>query len=74
MENAITAILFIMLAIDIPTTIAYLLGLRFQIDDFNCKEEVRDVKTNILVTKVIQVLNAVALIALMVLTQIYFLS
>lgn len=68
MENIITGILFIALAIDIPTMIAYLAGLKFQIEDKSCPTEVRDVKNNILATKLVQVFNVVILLALMILS------
>ena len=62
MLEVIVPIIFIALAINIPTMIAYLIGLRFQIEDKNCPQEVQDVKHNILFTKLIQVFNVVLLV------------
>lgn len=70
MESAIIAIVFVALAINVPTMIAYLIGLKFQINNFGCPGEVKSVKTNILMTKVIQVFNVVVLGILMVLLNL----
>ena len=70
MLEIIVPIIFIALVINIPTMIAYLIGLRFQIEDKNCPEEVRDVKHNILFTKLIQVFNVVLLIVIMILCHL----
>lgn len=70
MESIIIGIIFIALAINVPTMIAYLIGLKFQINDFNCKQEVNDVKRNILMTKIIQILNVIILAILMILMNI----
>lgn len=70
MLEIIVPIIFVALVINIPTMIAYLIGLRFQIEDKNCPEEVRDVKHNILFTKLIQVFNVVLLIVIMILCHL----
>jgi hypothetical protein len=63
-------LLFVSLAINIPSMIAYLVGLKFQITDFNCKEEVKGVKTNILMTKIIQTFNVIIQLGLIILLSI----
>lgn len=70
MLEVIVPIIFVALAINIPTMIAYLIGLQFQIEDKNCPQEVRDVKRNILLTKLVQVFNVVLLIAIMILCHL----
>lgn len=66
MEEVIIPILFVALAINIPVTIAYLIGLQFQITKPNCKQDVNDVKKNILMTKIVQVFNVLIYIALFI--------
>ena len=66
MEEVIVPILFVALAINIPVTIAYLIGLQFQITKPNCKQDVNDVKKNILMTKIVQVFNVLIYIALFI--------
>lgn len=63
-------LLFIALAINIPTLIAYLRGLKFQITDYSCEKEVKNVKKNILMTKVIQGINVVVMLALIIILSI----
>ena len=63
-------ILFMALVINIPTTIAYLKGLKFQIEDFECPQEVADVKRNIRLTKIIQVINLIILLILFIIFNI----
>ena len=63
-------LLFVALAINIPATIAYLIGLQFQIKDPNCPEDVKNVKKNILVTKIMQVFNTIVLLTLIILLSI----
>lgn len=66
MEEVIIPILFVALAINIPVTIAYLIGLQFQITKPNCKQDVNDVKKNILMTKIVQVFNVLIYITLFI--------
>lgn len=66
MLEVIVPIIFVALAINIPTMIAYLIGLQFQIEDKNCPQEVRDVKRNILLTKIMQVFNTILCIVLLI--------
>ena len=66
MEEVIVPILFVALAINIPVTIAYLIGLQFQITKPNCKQDANDVKKNILMTKIVQVFNVLIYIALFI--------
>ena len=63
-------LLFVALAINIPTMIAYLIGLQFQIKEPNCPQDVKDVKRNILITKIMQVFHTVVLLILIILLSI----
>lgn len=56
--------------IDLPVMVAYLMGLKFQIEDKTCKDEVKNVKNNILITKVVQVINVVIVLICMILSGI----
>lgn len=69
-ESICVPILFIALAINIPTFVAYMIGLQFQIKDYNCKEDVRDVKRNILMTKIVQGINVVVMLILIILLSL----
>ena len=69
-ETICIPLLLLALAINIPTLIAYLIGLKFQIEDFSCKQEVKAVKNNILLTKIIQGINVALFIAIMVLLHL----
>lgn len=66
MEEVIIPILFVAIAINIPVTIAYLLGLQFQITKPKCKQDVNDVKRNILMTKIVQVFNLLIYIVIFI--------
>ena len=72
MGNLITVILFISLAINIPTAIANIIGLNLQIDDKSCLEEVKSVKLNRRVIKWVQYFNVIVLLVVMILFQIFF--
>lgn len=72
MGNLITIILFISLAINIPTAIANIIGLNLQIDDKSCLEEVKSVKLNRRVIKWVQYFNVIVLLVVMILFQIFF--
>jgi hypothetical protein len=72
MGNLITVILFISLAINIPTAIANIIGLNLQIDDKSCLEEVKSVKLNRRVVKWVQYFNVIVLLVVMILFQIFF--
>lgn len=67
MVSVIIGIIFLALIINVPTMIAYLIGLKFQITDPNCKDEVRDVKINIAMTKIIQVINVLLFVVILIL-------
>jgi hypothetical protein len=69
-EAICVPILFIALAINIPTFMAYMFGLQFEIKDKNCPQDVKDVKRNILLTKVIQGFNVVVMLALIIILSI----
>jgi hypothetical protein len=69
-ETICVPLLFVALIINVPTLIAYLWGLKFQINDFNCPEEVRDVKQNILLTKIVQGINVAVMLALIILLSL----
>ena len=70
MIEVIIPIIFIALAINIPTMIAYLIGLQFQIEDKNCPQEARDVKRNIFFTKLVQIFNVLLLVVIMILCHL----
>lgn len=70
MEEVIIPILFVAIAINIPVTLAYLIGLQFQVTKVNCKQEINDVKRNILMTKIVQLFNLLIYIALFILMYI----
>jgi hypothetical protein len=70
MLNACILLVFLALIVNVPSMFAYLMGLKFQINDMNCSQEVKGVKTNILMTKIIQVFNTVITIALMILLNL----
>ena len=72
MGNLITVILFISLAINIPTAIANIIGLNLQIDDKSCLEEVKSVKLNRRIVKWVQYFNVIVLLVVMILFQIFF--
>lgn len=65
-ETVIIPILFVALAINVPIMIAYLMGLQFQIKKPDCPQDVKDVKNNILLTKIVQVLNVTLFAVLMI--------
>lgn len=69
-ETICILLLFIALLINVPVLIVYLIGLKFQITDYNCGQEVKNVKRNILMTKVIQGINVVIMLILMILLNI----
>ena len=69
-ETICIPILFLALAINVPTMIAYLIGLQFQIKDPNCPKEVTNVKRNILATKIMQVFNVIVTLVLLILLSI----
>lgn len=70
MENIIIVLLFLSLVVNIPATIAYWIGLKFEVKDKNCSQEVKSVKQNILGTKIVQTINTVVMIALMILLNL----
>jgi hypothetical protein len=49
---------------------AYMFGLQFEVKDKNCPQDVKDVKRNILLTKVIQGFNVVVMLALIIILSI----
>lgn len=69
-ESICVPLLFVALAINVPTMIAYLIGLQFQINDFNCPQEVKGVKRNILLTKIVQVINVAVMLTLILIMSI----
>lgn len=70
MESFIIGLVFIALAINVPTMIAYLKGLQFQIKDYGCAEEVKSVKSNIRMTKIVQVFNVIVFGIIMLLMNL----
>ena len=71
MYDIIAPIVFVALAINIPVLIAYLIGLQFQITDYSCKKEVKGVKTNILTTKIVQLINVIIFIVIMIILHVF---
>lgn len=65
-ESICVPLLFVALVINVPTLIAYLIGLQFQINDFNCPKEVKEVKRNILLTKIVQAINVAIMLTLII--------
>jgi hypothetical protein len=70
MLNVITVLLFIALVMNIPTAIANFIGVNLQIEDSSCKEEVKNVKMNRLVLKIIQLLNCLIFLIVFILIQL----
>lgn len=66
MEVGLTILLFIMVILNLSTAIPLLKGLKFQIEDYTCRE----VKTNIMALKIINTLSAIASIVAIVLYSI----
>lgn len=67
MEVGLTILLFIMVILNLSTAIPLLKGLKFQIEDYTCSQEV---KTNITALKIINTLSAIASIVAIVLYSI----
>jgi hypothetical protein len=65
-ETVCIPILFIALAVNIPVFIAYLIGLQFEVKNPSCKEDVNDVKRNVLMTKIVQGFNVLILLVLII--------
>ena len=65
-ETVCIPILFIALAVNIPVFIAYLIGLQFEVKNPSCKEDVNDVKRNVLMTKIVQGFNILILLVLII--------
>ena len=70
MIEVITLILFVALFVNVPIMLAYLKGINFQINNFNCPNEINEVKNNIRLTKIIQVFNVVILLALIIMINL----
>lgn len=70
LESICIPIIFVALAVNIPVLIAYLIGLKFQIEDPQCSTEVTNVKHNILATKIVQAFNVVIFLALIIIISI----
>lgn len=70
MEVGLTILLFIMVILNLSTAIPLLKGLKFQIEDYTCSQEVKEVKTNIIALKIINTLSAIASIVAIVLYSI----
>ena len=52
MEVGLTILLFIMVILNLSTAIPLLRGLKFQIEDYTCSQEVKEVRTNIMALKI----------------------
>ena len=65
-ETFCIPLLFIALAINIPILIAYIKGIQLQVKDNTCKQDILDVKKNILAIKLIQGFNVLILLILFI--------
>ena len=62
--------MFVGLVVNLAWTIAMLVGVNFQIDNHNCKEEVDMINGNRNAVKIIAIFNLVVFVALFVLSNI----
>lgn len=69
-EKIQTGIMFVGSVINLAWTIAMLVGVSFQIDNPNCKEEVKMIQGNRKAVKVIAIINLVCFVALFVLFNV----
>lgn len=69
MISIMTTLCFVALAVNIPTAIAFLFGLKHAQNDAKCSEDVRDTKMNVNAIKTVFVFDVVVFVALMVLLQ-----
>lgn len=69
-EKIQTGIMFIGSVINLAWTIAMLVGVSFQIDNPDCKEEVKMIQGNRNAVKIIAIFNLVVFVALFVLSNI----
>ena len=66
MEKFITILVFFAVIINICTLGAYLIGIKLQVNDPNCEDEVKSVKQNKLAIKLIQLFNVFVSIAMLI--------
>lgn len=69
MISIMTILCFVALAVNIPTAIAVLIGLKNTQNNAKCSEEVRDMNINVNAIKTVFVFDVAVFIALMVLLQ-----
>lgn len=68
--TAISIISLLLLAMNLPMAVALHLGLKMQVSDPNCKEEVRSVRHNKIALKSIATLDAVLALTLVLISII----
>lgn len=69
MISIMTALVFVALAVNIPTAIAVLVGLKYAPTDAKCPEDVKDAKMNVNAIKTVFVFDVAVFVALLVLLQ-----
>lgn len=69
-EKIQIALMFVGLCVNLAWTIAALVGLNFQIENPQCKEEVKMIQGNRNAVKIIAIFNLVVFVALFVLSNI----
>lgn len=69
-EKIQIALIFVGLCVNLAWTIATIVGLNFQIDNPQCKEEVKMIQGNRNAVKIMAVFNLVVFVALFVLSNI----
>lgn len=69
MISIMTTLIFFALVVNIPTAIAFFVGLKDATTDAKCSEDVKDIKMNVNAIKTVFVFDVAVFIALMVLLQ-----
>lgn len=69
MISIMTTLVFVALAVNIPTAIAVFVGLKYAPTDAKCSEDVKDAKKNVNAIKTVFVFDVAVFVALMVLLQ-----
>lgn len=68
--NLLVIISFLSTILNIPYAIALYLGLKLQIEDPNCAEDVKNTKDNIRNIKIIQTINAIISLCILIISAI----
>lgn len=69
--KAISIIGLLLLAMNVPTAVALHLGLKLQVIDTNCKEEVKSVRHNRIALKAVVTLDAVLAVSIILISIMY---